>query len=473
MRQGSTSLFSIITLWVTCLLLVAAAFSQSHASTILVRSADIQDVPHGQQIALEIAGASPIYRVFTLPSPPRLVVDMEGTRLAPNFQTRYGQATEIRDIRHAVRESGVLRVVFDLSTKMQIHHHKLTPEQSGHHTLAISLRDMGAPPVPVIGKALEEPEPQEIIDDPLYEDTLSLKPQFGHRQRLRHWHRHTNSTSEAVDQAEERDVISPFNAIPELKPTTSAGWPPVPVAKGGASMELSLDELPVSGQKRRIVIDAGHGGIDPGAIGVSGIKEKEITLRFALALKKALEDSGRYEAVLTRIDDYFLPLRERIRVARQNGGELFLSLHADAAPSGKARGFSVYTLSEKASDEEAELLAQQENKVDILAGVDLSSEDDDVAGILIDLAQRETKNKSSLFAETIIKTLRDEVHMRTNTHRFAGFAVLKSPDIPSVLIELGFLTNREDERILRKDKAFERRVVKGLVQAIDRYYAER
>ena len=221
-----------------------------------------------------------------------------------------------------------------------------------------------------------------------------------------------------------------------------------------------------------VVIDAGHGGIDPGAIGKHGKEEKVITLHYARALRKALLRTGRYRVALTRDDDRFILLRDRIKLARQAGGGIFISLHADTAPEREARGLSVYTLSEEASDSEAELLAKQENKADVLSGMDLSSvQDNEVAGILIDLAQRETKNKSSELALSIIMAMKGEVKMVNNTHRFAGFAVLKAPDIPSVLVELGFLTNPSEEKLLLSDD-YQRDVIKGLVKGVDSYFRE-
>lgn len=221
--------------------------------------------------------------------------------------------------------------------------------------------------------------------------------------------------------------------------------------------------------KPLIYIDAGHGGQDPGAIGRSKTKEKFVTLRYAKALRDALRKTGKFRAELTRDEDKFILLRERFRIARRAKADLFLSLHADSAPNSKARGLSIYTLSEKASDAEAAALAKQENKVDVLADMDLSHEDEEVAGILIDLARRETKNKSVRLAESIVKSVKGKARLLTNPHRHAGFAVLKAPDIPSVLIELGFLTNREEEKLLNT-KAYQRRVVEGLVDGVEAYF---
>ena len=197
--------------------------------------------------------------------------------------------------------------------------------------------------------------------------------------------------------------------------------------------------------------------------------EKDITLRTARTLKRRLERSGRYKVILTRDRDVFIRLRDRIAIARRHDADLFISLHADSIRRAGIRGLSVYTLSEKASDKEAAELADKENKADLIAGVDLSAETPEVTDILIDLAQRETMNESVRFAAELVQELRRVTTLLRRTHRFAGFAVLKAPDIPSVLIEMGFLSNRQDERALRRE-GYRARIADSVAQAIDRYF---
>ncbi len=228
------------------------------------------------------------------------------------------------------------------------------------------------------------------------------------------------------------------------------------------------DSRPVN-EKPVIVIDAGHGGIDPGAIGVSGVYEKRLTLRMAKQLRDELEKGGRFKVALTRDGDIFIPLRERIAIARAVNADLFISLHADSMPDRQTRGASVYTLSEKSSDAEAAALADRENKADLIGGMDLSQESAEVTSILIDLAQRETMNLSASFAADAVRELKRRTRLLPNTHRFAGFAVLKAPDVPSVLIELGFLTNPQDERLLR-DPEHRARLAHDLGLAVERYF---
>ena len=223
--------------------------------------------------------------------------------------------------------------------------------------------------------------------------------------------------------------------------------------------------------KPLVVIDAGHGGQDPGALGLHDTREKEVTLAFAQRLREALLRTGRYRVALTRDDDRFVTLGDRVLTARQMKGDIFISFHADSNPRPEAQGVSVYTLSENASDAEAAALAERENKADILPGLDLGTTDEDVAAVLIDLAQRETMNKSARFADLVVEHLHGKVKRLPRTHRFAGFRVLKAPDIPSVLVELGFLSNADDEKLL-KSREYQGLIVSSLVKALDAYKAQ-
>ena len=226
-----------------------------------------------------------------------------------------------------------------------------------------------------------------------------------------------------------------------------------------------------------VVLDPGHGGIDPGtSSSTSGMTEKEVVLTFARVLKSKLDATGRYEVYLTRENDTFLPLRERVAFAQTKAASLFLSIHADYFPQDidKTTGATVYTLSEKASDEEARALAAKENFSDALAGVELPSDSDEVlANILIDLAQRETQNRSMVFARSIVgelATTRGALH--TKKLKSAGFRVLKAPDVPSVLLELGFLSNPDDEKLLTSE-AWRKHTAEAVVKSIDAYFAKR
>jgi N-acetylmuramoyl-L-alanine amidase len=223
-----------------------------------------------------------------------------------------------------------------------------------------------------------------------------------------------------------------------------------------------------------IVLDPGHGGIDNGAKAASGEFEKAVVLQFALVLRARLEAGGRYRLAMTRSDDTFIPLTERVRFARGQGASLFVSIHADAIPKseGQAEGATVYTLSENASDAEAARLAEAENRADVIAGVDLTAEPDDVANILVDLAQRETKTYSAQFARTLVAELKNTARLHKDPVKAAGFKVLTAPDVPSVLVELGYMSTKDDLKLLTS-AAWQAKTANALAQAVDTYFAPR
>ncbi len=229
---------------------------------------------------------------------------------------------------------------------------------------------------------------------------------------------------------------------------------------------------PASSRKKwTVFIDAGHGGKDPGAIGKSKTQEKHITLAAATELARQLKATGLIKPVLSRSDDRYLKLRQRINLARRQQADIFISLHADAAPSSKARGISVFTLSDTASDKEAELLARNENRADLIGGPDLAVEDAEAADELLRMFQRESMNQSTYLASTILRHIRDMPGGDRRGHRFAGFAVLKAPDMPSVLVEMGFITNRQDEANL-KTAEYRTKLTERLARAIVAYLVE-
>ncbi|ERM01134.1 N-acetylmuramoyl-L-alanine amidase [Brucella intermedia 229E] len=196
-----------------------------------------------------------------------------------------------------------------------------------------------------------------------------------------------------------------------------------------------------------IMIDPGHGGIDSGAESLSGIKEKDLTLAFGQELRDRLAQDKNIKVLMTREDDTFLRLSERVRIARQHEADLFISIHADTINQHDIRGATVYTISDKASDSVARAMAERENKSDTLAGA-APEEQPEVTDILLDLTRRETHTFSLSFAEKVIHSLQGQVNLINNPHRFAGFQVLRAPDVPSVLIEIGYLSNAEDEKLI-------------------------
>ena len=221
-----------------------------------------------------------------------------------------------------------------------------------------------------------------------------------------------------------------------------------------------------------IVLDPGHGGIDPGAVSRNGTTEKSIALAFAQELQKILGKSGHYDILLTRTGDNFLTLKERVRIARKAQADLFLAIHADVVRGAPVRGATVYTLSDNASDAEAEAIARDENRADLIGGVNLAEENDEITGILIDLALRETKNHSLVFARSMVKTLQPVIEMTNRPVRSAGFLVLKAPDVPSVLLELGYLSNAADEKLLSSPQ-WRAGAAKAVARAVDNYFSSR
>lgn len=283
----------------------------------------------------------------------------------------------------------------------------------------------------------------------------------------------------ALKQSERKVATTSREAEDDKAPPAKANGKIVKATakKGEAKVqEAALPQAPAKQEPKRaapakktVVIDAGHGGADPGTVGPSGIYEKHITLTMARELKGVLERTGRYNVVLTRDRDVFIRLRKRVEIARKANANLFISLHADAIANNGIHGLSVYTLSEKASDKEAALLAEKENKADVIPGINLDDEPPEVANILIDLTQRETMNQSAFLAGRMVGELQREVSVLPNAHRFAGFAVLKAPEIPSILVELGFLSHRTEEKALRS-KEHRAKIAAAISRAVNRYF---
>lgn len=253
-------------------------------------------------------------------------------------------------------------------------------------------------------------------------------------------------------------------------------------ADGSLTIDLALagsaaaDDPPVLGPAGRplVVIDAGHGGRDPGAISpFGGRKEKQVTLDLARAIRDELLRSRRVRVALTRDDDRYIVHAERYGIARRLGAELFISVHADAAPANDlARGATIYTLSEVASDRQAALLAAQENKSDLIAGVQMTGQDQSVNRILIDLAQRESMDASAEFAQLLRREASPFFPFRPEYHRFASLLVLKAPDIPSILFESGYLTNSEDAAYIQSPQG-QQQIATGMRRAVEAHFARR
>ena len=257
---------------------------------------------------------------------------------------------------------------------------------------------------------------------------------------------------------------------PELRPAIAVAADPV-VATKAAVPEPAAPAAPDS--RPVVVIDPGHGGVDNGTQ-AGGENEKDLVLGFGLALRDRIEKAGKYRVVMTREDDTFIPLADRVTIARNQSAALFVSIHADALPPGEgdAQGATIYTLSDKASDSEAERLAEAENRADAIGGVKLTEEPAEVADILIDLVRRETRTFSNRFARQLMSEMKTSVRMHKHPLKSAGFKVLKGPDVPSVLVELGYASNKDDLEHM-KSESWRSRTVGSMAQAIDVFFAKR
>jgi N-acetylmuramoyl-L-alanine amidase len=272
-----------------------------------------------------------------------------------------------------------------------------------------------------------------------------------------------------------------YRMVIDLFPTSqakfeeAAGWPADLRAREAAAEKVALAPATIQPRvsparaRKVIVIDAGHGGIDSGTTGVDGLMEKDLVLDEAKRLGAVLAQRG-YTVHLTRDSDIYVPLRERVNIGRSYDADLFISLHADSNPDPSVSGASVYTLSERGSDKEAAALARKENQSDIIAGVDLAGQDDAVSHILIDLAQRDTMNRSAHFAQSVVGLLGRTTDVLARTpHRSAAFVVLKAPDVPAVLVELGYLSNVRDCDQMGTD-AWREGVALALADAVDQHF---
>jgi N-acetylmuramoyl-L-alanine amidase len=258
------------------------------------------------------------------------------------------------------------------------------------------------------------------------------------------------------------DGITVYRYVIDL---TETGAAPQPTAAAPVKASAPISMRSASG-KKIVVIDAGHGGKDPGALGADN-REKELTLAAARALRDRLERSGKYKVVLTRDSDVFIPLERRVQIARQANADLFLSLHADAGADSSLRGATVYTLSEKGADRAARQALEREDWID----VSMPGQDEQVNRILLDLTQRGTVTRSGMFAEVLLRRIGEKTQLLKRSHRDAGYMVLLAPDVPAVLVELGFITNRDDERLLA-DASRRRGLMDAVGDAIDDYFLQ-
>lgn len=387
-------------------------------------AAEVTDIrigkhPDKTRLVMEITG-NPDFNARILDNPARLVIHLPAKTWAIGGDTQ--MISPLRTVHHAVNKTltpTVSEITFNLDRPAIIRNAMMLPADQAH------------------------PANRLVID-------LALTDQMTFRQNLAQIHGPLIAGSAQAVSLDGllKTIAQNTTPIPATKPTQAVSRKPV------------------------IVIDAGHGGQDPGAISPGGIREKDITLPLAKTIARILNSSGRYDARLTRTKDVYIKLHDRVTIARKANADIFLSVHADSVGNHTTRGASVYTLSDTASDAQTAKLAARENRSDIIAGVDLGIEDHDVSLILLDLSMRDTMNQSKYLANTVIRTLgTGGIPTLRGPHRYAGFAVLKAPDVPSVLIEAGFVSNEAEARRL-KTPAYQQQVARSILNALDHYFAQ-
>ena len=379
------------------------------------------------RFVVDINGQANI-KLSHLNAPPRMVIDVYNAPFAPGVQNKkFAKTGFISNIRTGKPESNISRIVLDLAAnEVSEKHFTLAPQP-------------GAPWRFVIDLTAKLPQ-------------VSVK--------------NFSNNAQSVATVAPTPAPTPTKTVTQSAPakqTTTATPKTTSQPKQEAPKKSVI-------RKKIIMLDPGHGGQDPGAISRSGKYEKNLTLKMAKETKVLLEKAG-YKVVLTRDTDIYITLRGRIEKAHKANADLFISLHADSAASSSAKGLSVYTISEKASDKEAAALAESENKADILFGMDLSEYQPEVGNILIDFAKTYTMDQSAKYADEVVKEMAKEVTLRPKAHRYAGFVVLKSPNIPSVLLEMGYLSNKEEDKLLQKE-SYRNKLSKALVRAVNTYFTK-
>ena len=455
------SVMLVVVVWFTSAILSGALMpSSAHAAenSILglrlgVIGVEGDAAQSEQTLRVVIETRTPVTpRVTLLHDPYRLVVDMPATHWQVENVPPRGILAKppARAYRFGKPTPDMGRVVIELDAPaIPVRRFSLPPENGGYR-LVLDLVDRGSTAFSVAAKVLSRE--QMPVSRPLANASPALPAEPLSATVAASNGAASNGAANTTPVPKPAAVPKPTDAAPPATASTVA----TPLAKP---------------RKWVVFIDAGHGGKDPGAIGHSKTQEKHITLAAALELARQLRATGVVEPVLSRDDDRYLRLRERIQLARSREADVFISLHADAAPSAKAYGLSIFTLSDTASDKEAALLAKKENQADLIGGPDLAVEDPQAADELLRMFQRESMNQSTYLASAILNQIGDLPGGTKRGHRFAGFAVLKAPDMPSVLVEMGFVTNRRDESNLKKE-SYRRKVVERLARAIIAYLEE-
>jgi N-acetylmuramoyl-L-alanine amidase len=383
------------------------------AAVQALAASDVQSVrlwraPDNTRLVFDLSG--PVkHSVFTLTAPDRIVIDVDGGNLPKPFEQLPLEKTPISGLRAAKYDADTLRVVIDLSAQVTPKSFTLTPNQQYGHRLVVDLYDEGADP----------------------------------------------------------------SATADVPATTTPSTPAAPVSPTLPS--LSLPSLPSSKRDIVIAIDAGHGGEDPGAIGPGKIYEKNVVLQISKELQRQINAEKGFRAELVRTGDYFIPLRKRTEIARKKGADLFVSIHADAAPRSSAYGASVFALSDRgATSETARWLADSENRSDLIGGagnVSLGDKDQMLAGVLLDLSMTASLSSSLNIGQKVLSNMGRITPLHKSRVEQAGFMVLKSPDIPSILVETGFISNPSEARKLQTS-AHQQSLARSIRSGVRQFFQE-
>jgi N-acetylmuramoyl-L-alanine amidase len=418
-------------------------------ASVTVKAVRLWPSPDYSRITLELSG-KPDYKVFTLKNPDRLVLDLTGVDNNAVLQAASGQVSAqdplIANLRSGLNAPGVTRVVVELKGEVNPKAFSLAPLGDYGNRLVIDLY-----PSAEKQAANTESQVEKAIAQASQPPLTDAKPE-------------TKSETRSADQKTPDAVQS----APPLKSSlTIASEKPAKPEK-----EAGVDKPKKSGYIRLITVavDAGHGGEDPGASGANGTHEKNITLEIARRLKAHIDSIPNMRAVLTRDGDYFVPLAQRVVKARKAQADLFVSIHADAFPSEAARGSSVFALSEKgATSAAARWLAKRENEADMVGGVNIDVKDKYLKQTLIDLTQTATISDSLKLANNVLGELGDINNLHRGHVEQAGFAVLKAPDIPSILVETAFISNPDEEKRLLSDE-YQEKLATAITDGIKRYF---
>lgn len=430
------------------------------AAQVAVTEVSLSDSAERAELRVSVERAVGGATYFALDGPNRMVIDLRGARASSAAPKTSGTASLISSLRQGQFDARTTRIVIDLkdAARLASAEWQQPDPLSTRHDLVISLAPVAASD---FARAVANGR-QKIVDPAGLAGTArapAAPPTSSPPAAAA-----PVSTAKA---AAPRVAEAPRPAAPAPAPVAVAAKPATPPPTPSSAPAARGQYKPI------IVLDAGHGGKDPGAPSVLKHKsEKDVTLAIAREIRRQLEATGRYKVVLTRDSDVFLTLNKRVEVARAAGADLFMSIHADSFGRPDVRGATVYTFSEKASDREAARYAARENESDLLADFEVSADSPDVANILFDLMQRETLNKSAQFANIMTRKMARHVPMRPNPYRFAGFVVLKAPDVPTVLLETGYMSNAEDARFLMSAKG-QAAIAQGVVDSVDAYFEER